>query len=88
MPKEEEVEAVLTALRDDRWDWRTVRGVASDTGLTEAVVRRILEENGDVIIQSEVPSVKGDALYTTVDHWDKKATVGQKLLGAFRNRRR
>lgn len=79
---------VIKALEDDRWDWRTIRGIAEDTKLTQAAVRRVIDENSDVIVKSDVPSVKGEALYTTVDHWDRKASIGQKIRGSFRNRRK
>lgn len=79
---------VISALEDDRWDWRTLVGVARDTGLPEAEVRKIIDESRDVVIRSEVPSVAGEPLFTTPRHWDRKASVGQKLRGAFRNRRK
>jgi hypothetical protein len=79
---------VISALEDDRWEWRTLPGVASDTGLPEAEVRKIIDESRDVVIRSEVSSVAGEPLFTTARHWDHKASVGQKLLGAFRNRRK
>jgi hypothetical protein len=44
-----EQKAVFNALDDPRWGWRTVEGIAQDTGLTPGVVRNILSSHTDLL---------------------------------------
>jgi DNA-binding IclR family transcriptional regulator len=83
---EAQVGSVRTALESPKWDWRTVGGVATGTGLPEATVRRILRyliEEGDVI-RSEIDSDEGEELYTTRSHYEKKATIWDRVRAALR----
>lgn len=41
-----ELQLVRAALADPRWDYRTVAGIVRDTGLSEARVRRVLDQPG------------------------------------------
>ena len=44
--------AVRSALSDPQWDFRTVRGIAKDTGLSEDAVRRLLDEHRSEVRQT------------------------------------
>ena len=44
--------AVRSALSDPRWDFRTVRGIARDTGLPEGLVRQLLDEHRSEVRQT------------------------------------
>jgi CheY-like chemotaxis protein len=55
---------VLKALEDSRWDFRTIPGISEETGLSDAVVRMILEKHPEQVRKSEVPSLKGNELFT------------------------
>jgi hypothetical protein len=55
---------VIRALADPRWDFRTIDGIAADTGLSEDEVAAILTSLGDEVRRSEVPDKKGRALFT------------------------
>lgn len=62
VPKDEK--AVFDALADWKWDFRTVEGVARETGLAESVVRSILEKHlGTLVRESAVPDPQGRHLY-------------------------
>lgn len=78
---------VIQALDNPRWDWRTISGIAQDTGLSERDIKRVIARNRNKILKSDVPSRDGEDLYTTVDHWEEIASAGDKIRGAFRNRR-
>jgi hypothetical protein len=83
-----QVNSVRTALESDQWDWRTVGGVATDTELPEATVRRIIRYligKGEVI-RSEIDSADGEELYTTRRHYERKSTLWDRVKAAFRNR--
>jgi hypothetical protein len=69
---------VAKALEDPNWDWRTVKGVADDTGLTEERVRALLESSTSVL-RSSVPDKKGRSLYTTRQHYKKRRSFLDSL---------
>ena len=54
---------VFLALDGPQYTWRTVGGIARQTGLSEDDVRRILSKyNRQLTRLSEIPSVSGDPL--------------------------
>jgi hypothetical protein len=55
---------VRKALRDPRWDFRTVEGIAKQTGLSEDAVAEALADLGDEVRKSDVPDAVGRPLFT------------------------
>jgi len=61
----EDEKAVLDALADLAWDFRTIDGTAKTTGLAEEQVESILSKyQGSVVRESAVPDRKGRQLFT------------------------
>ena len=56
-------ERVLSALADDRFEFRTIAGIVEDTGLTPECVLSTIETMPDLVRQSPVPDSIGNALY-------------------------
>lgn len=56
--------SVFEALADPRWDFRTVQGIANETGLSEDTVRIILDSHPNLVRQSSVPDRYGRPLFT------------------------
>lgn len=75
------VSEVLKALENPRFRWRTVNGVAADTGIPDQTVQQILQElpSADIV---RTPSAKG-RLYTTRRHYDNTRTLTSRLLSVF-----
>lgn len=71
---------VLKALEDPRWDWRTVQGVARDTGIPENEIFAIIESSPDEVIRSRIRDEQGQALYATRQHYTKR----RQFLDPFR----
>jgi hypothetical protein len=84
--KPDHVTAVLGALANPNYKWRTIGGVAKETGLDTKVVLNVLSTKADQIVKSSVQSLEGSDLYTTRDHLRMKASLGEKILGAIKNR--
>ena len=84
--KADVVAAVLNALAKPQFKWRTIAGVAKETGLANELVMQALGEATDRIVRSSVPSSDGQDLYTTREHFRNKASFGERLLGAIKNR--
>ena len=71
---------VLEALDNPNWDFRTVSGIAKDTGLSESEVRQILEKYPDYIRRSPLPDARGYGLYSL----RSKPVTLQELLSEAR----
>lgn len=80
------VATVLKALAKPDFKWRTIAGVAKETGLATDVVIKVLSLTADQVVKSSIPSADGQDLYTTRDHFREKASIGDRILGAIKNR--
>jgi hypothetical protein len=81
-----DVEAVMAALENEKYDWRTLRGIARETGLPKEKILGILAQEKDSIIQSPTPSDKGEELYTTRNRYLDTASPAQKFIWSLKNR--
>ena len=84
--KPERVDSVVGALENPEFSWRTVAGIARESGLTEAEVLEVLSQQTDLLFESSVLSKSGERLFTTRRQFRKTATALDKLRGAFKNR--
>lgn len=71
---------VFKALANQDWDFRTVDGIAKETGLTSSEVARIIEKYPQLIRSSAVPDNKGRQLYTLAS----KAITTRERLASVR----
>ena len=78
--------AVMEALENPKYFWRTTQGLVTETGLSEQVINTVFKSNHEIIVKCRIPSTNGDALFTTRAHFRRKASFGEKLMGALRNR--
>ena len=76
----QQVRQVIQAIEDSDYNWRTVQGIASQTGLDEATVLDALGQAGDEVIRSEVPDAQGRDLYTT--QWRRHETETKRIWAA------
>ncbi len=65
------IKSVTDALADERWDFRTVDGIARQTGLDPPEVQQILDEHPDLFRRSYLDSEDGKALYTLATRPEK-----------------
>jgi hypothetical protein len=75
--------AVVRALEDSRYEWRTVDGLAEETGLSAANLQEILKDLNGEIIRSSTPDESGRALYTTRKHYRETQGLGTRILSAL-----
>lgn len=83
---DEKVEAVLKALENVNYKWRTISGMSKETGLSAEEVLEVLRSSSGKIVKRSVPSAEGGDQFTTREHFRKKANALQKVLGAIKNR--
>jgi hypothetical protein len=75
------LEEVLTvaAMDRSRWVWRTAKGISDETTIPIGRVQAILDTTTQTdILQSEEPNPKGEALFTTQDHFVRTASDSNK----------
>lgn len=84
----ESQEKLLKALEDNRYKWRTIEGITTQTELSADEVEKLLYHliKKEVVIRSELPSVKGQELFTTRNHFKRTTPLSKRLGAAFRNR--
>jgi hypothetical protein len=76
--------AVLKALEDERYDWRTIKGLAKATGAIETEIIPILASLSDQIVRSQ--DADGRSLFTTREHYQHTHGFGDRLLSALADR--
>jgi DNA-binding IclR family transcriptional regulator len=77
---------VIAALEDRRYEWRTIDGLAEQTGLPSAKVQEILESLQEDLVRSSVPDDRGRSLYTTRKHYRETHGLGARILSALSDR--
>ncbi len=80
---EDAISSVLTALGNKDYDWRTLDGIAVETKLPLAQVRKIIEGLGNKVVRSAVPDAIGRSLYTTREHYKETHGLGSRILNAL-----
>ena len=76
--------AILAALEDERYDWRTIKGLVNSTGASEAEVINVLNSMSDRVVRSQ--DADGRSLFTTREHYQKTHGLGDRLLSALADR--
>jgi hypothetical protein len=79
--------AVAAALENPNFRWRTIGGIAKETGIDAADVGATLAKDiGTSVLVAPVPSQDGQKLFATRNRVLETASFGEKLAGAFKNR--
>lgn len=76
--------AVERALEDERYDWRTIKGLARSTGAREDEIVSVLNSLSDQLVRTQ--DADGRSLFTTREHYQKTHGLGDKLLSALADR--
>jgi|SRR5580700_3907202 hypothetical protein len=73
--------AVLKALEDEQYDWRTISGLARTVDVSAKDITRTLESMSDQIVRATADD--GRVLFTTRNHYEKTHGFRDKLLSAL-----
>lgn len=74
---------VVAALEDSRYDWRTLDGLATQTGLSRSRVASVIKDLGNTVVRSSIPDEEGRSLYTTRKHYNARHSIGARFLNAL-----
>jgi hypothetical protein len=77
---------VKKSLEDSHYKWRTIRGVAKETGLSPEEVQKLLTAHSDVIIKSSIPADSGEELFTTREHFRRMQSPFVKIASSLISR--
>jgi predicted transcriptional regulator len=82
------VKAIIAALENNKFEWRTVAGIAKEVGRPTSDVLAGLKTLIDkgIVIRSTISSANGEDLYSTRDHYKAFSSPFQKFAAALRNR--
>jgi len=72
---------VIQALENPKYDWRTVRGLARETGLSDEDIEKILGTITGLLVRTW--DEDGKPLFTTRAHYDQRQSLGHKILSAI-----
>ncbi len=79
-------ENVRSALNSDRYDWRSVDGIAQETGLDKLAVSTILETQlGNEVVRAIDKNQPGTFLYATRDRYNKIRGPWNRVLSLITN---
>ena len=77
---------VIRALEDPRYEWRTVEGIAEQTGIPSLKVLKILKSLKEDVLRSSIPDESGRDLFTTRKHYRQTHGIGARILSALSDR--
>lgn len=81
-----DIEPLQNAFKNSKYRWRTIRGIAKETHLSEEVIKAYILLHRDRIIKAKRKNVNGEDLYTTRELFRKHATLAERVIAAFKSR--
>lgn len=79
-------ERIEEAFENPKYNWRTIRGVSKETGLSGEVIAIYITRHGDRIVKSLIRNSKGETLYTTRKKYKEKTNIFTRLSSVMKNR--
>ncbi len=86
MEKDELSKLVMKALEDEKFKWRTLKGIATQLSVNENGIEAVIEDNQDTVVQSSIPSRSGKKLYSTREHYRRVSSGFDRFLGGLKGR--
>jgi hypothetical protein len=79
-------ESVWNALNSNRYDWRSIDGIATETGLDKLAVSTILENQlGNEVVRAVDKNQPGTFLYATRERYNKIRGPWNRVLSLITN---
>jgi hypothetical protein len=79
-------ESVWNALNSNRYDWRSIEGIATETGLDKLAVSTILENQlGNEVVRAVDKNQPGTFLYATRERYNKIRGPWNRVLSLITN---
>lgn len=76
---------IKRALENPNYKFRTIHGVSSEARVSFEIVEKAMKEHSNEIVKLFRKGENGEILITTRSHYNKNASVTEKLIGAVLN---
>lgn len=73
------------ALRNEKFEWRTIKGISKEAKTSKEVVIRYISAHGAEVVSASTRNQKGERLYTLRSR-KRKGSVVDRLAAAIKNR--
>lgn len=77
--------AILGALEDSSYKWRTPVGIAKQIGIPEQKVYEILNKS-ELVVRSRKPNRRGEPLFSSRKKYLENTSIAQKIISAITNK--
>ena len=79
-------EKVKGAFKNPKFTWRTIRGVAKETGIDVELIQSYVSTHGDEIVRSTSRNNRGEQLFASREVYRSKASPLRRMSAALKNR--
>lgn len=76
---------VKDALENPKFKFRTLQGISKETHASIPEIERVLCEHSDEVVRLYRRGAHGEELVTTRKHYNKNASIKEKVIGAIIN---
>lgn len=77
--EDKDAKAVLSALADESWDYRSIQGISRSTGIEASRVELILKNNKEFVRVFPAKDSRGRILYTLSERPENLMTILPKI---------
>ena len=81
-----ETKKLRAAFENPKYKWRTIKGVAKETGLSRESVKTYVTDHGEYIVRSSVRNTKGEQLFASRQVYRNKAGIFRRITSGIKNR--
>ena len=79
-PIVDNIEKVMSALDDERYDWRSVKSIAEETGIVDTEVLSIIQIKKRDLVESTNTDDDGLHYYTTKTNYERRKGFGSRFF--------
>ena len=76
---------IIEALETSPFRWRTLNGIARDSGLPRDRVTQVLDSTG-LVVRARKPNAHGESLFALRAKLSKEDSLGRRITAAILNR--
>lgn len=77
---------IKKAFENEKYEWRTVKGVAKEANTSYEIVQSYVSSHGDELVKSSARNDKGERLFTSRKNYRDRTGPGARILSILRNR--
>jgi hypothetical protein len=78
--------SIKKAMENNKFNYRTIGGVAKEANVSVMVVHDAIKNHPKEMVLLHRKGKNGEVLVTTRDHYKKRASVRERLMGVIINR--